>query len=750
MRLTWLTGFAVLPGLLAAQAPRPMTFLDVQRFRTVGGVTLSPDQSRALYTLSVPDWQEARRYTDVYLVSVDSGTASTRRMTFTRDKNETNPRWLPDGRSFVFSSDREGTGNNPPEQLYLMRTDGGEALRLTNVRDGVGNFDLTRDGKWLVYAAGKPEERQLWALPTAGLDTAQPRQLTKYPTPVRNWQLSWDSRRLVFLSPDTVDQDNQTRREKRFTVNVRNEVQPVEHLWLLDLETPAPKRLTSGPEYSVSGVTWSRDGRWIGFRGTPNDRYQRNVTESGIYGDAYLLEVASGKIERLSRNADVPESPVSFSPDGGWVALSAPNEWTYFRDNKIWIRPTGQRGAPWKKLGGSFDGSLDAGWWSDDGKTIYTTEGIRGTVQILAISVDDGSVGQLTELSGALFANRDRDSGVILVSYSDPATPPDAWLVRSAAELGDRARWVRLTEANPQAAQFALGEASEISWKSRDGKTVGGILVKPVGYQPGRRYPLVVQIHGGPAAADLLRWNPGVNAMVYAGSGYAVLLPNYRGSTNYGERHRLDIVGDYFRKGYEDIMTGVDALIAQGIVHPDSMGVMGWSAGGHWSNWIMTQTNRFKAISSGAGAVNWISMYAQSDVQRNRAEYFARGKKPWEDFEAYWRVSPLRYIRNARTPTLIHVVDGDPRVPRPQSEELHMALKQQGVPTEFFVYPGNTHGIPDPRNQYLKAVAEFQWFEKWIRGRQWFTWKELLATLEDTTSRGAARTAGGGRGEPRP
>lgn len=749
MRLTSLTGLAVIPTLLAAQAPRPMTFLDGQRFRTVGGVTLSPDQSRALYTLSVPDWQEARRYTDIYLVSVEGGLASTRQMTFTRDKSETAPRWLPDGQSFVFSSDRDGTGNNPPDQLYLMRTDGGEAMRLTNARDGVGNFGLSRDGKWLVYAAGKPEERQLWALPVAGLDTAQPRQLTKHPTPVRNWQLSWDGRRLMFLSPDTVDRDNQTRREKRFTVNIRNEVQPVEHLWELDLESLATRRLTAGQEYSVSGVTQSRDGKWIGFRGTPNDRYQRNVTESGIYGDAYLLELASGKIERLTRNTDVPESPVSFSPDGAWLALSAPNEWSYFRDNKIWVRPTGQAGASWKKLGGSFDGGLDAGWWSDDGKTIYTTEGIRGTVQVLALSVAEGSVRQLTELSGALVANRDPDAGAILVSYSDPATPPDAWLVRSAAELGDRSRWVRLTEANPQTAQFALGEASEISWKSRDGKTVGGILVKPVGYQPGRRYPLVVQIHGGPAAADLLRWNPGVNAMVYAGQGYAVFLPNYRGSTNYGEQHRLDIVGDYFRKGYEDIMTGVDALIAQGIVHPDSMGVMGWSAGGHWSNWIMTQTNRFKAISSGAGAVNWISMYAQSDVQRNRAEYFARGKKPWEDFESYWRVSPLRYIRNARTPTLIHVVDGDPRVPRPQSEELHMALKQQGVPTEFFVYPGNTHGIPDPRNQYLKAVAEFQWFEKWIRGRQWFTWKELLATLEDTTSRGAARTAGDGRGEPR-
>ena len=222
-----------------------------------------------------------------------------------------------------------------------------------------------------------------------------------------------------------------------------------------------------------------------------------------------------------------------------------------------------------------------------------------------------------------------------------------------------------------------------------------------------------------------------------------VLLPNYRGSTSYGEQHRLDIVGsgNYFQKGYEDIITGVDHLIAQGIVAPDSMGVMGWSAGGHWSNWILTQTDRFKAISTGAGAMNWISMYAQSDVQRNRAEYFARGKKPWEDFKSYWKVSPLKYINNAKTPTLIHVVDGDPRVPRPQSEELHMALKQRGIPTEFFVYPGTTHGIPDPRNQYLKAVAEFTWFEKWIRGKPWFTWKDLLKAVDDSVA-AAGKVAG--------
>jgi dipeptidyl aminopeptidase/acylaminoacyl peptidase len=160
------------------------------------------------------------------------------------------------------------------------------------------------------------------------------------------------------------------------------------------------------------------------------------------------------------------------------------------------------------------------------------------------------------------------------------------------------------------------------------------------------------------------------------------------------------------------------------------MGAMGWSAGGHWSNWILTHTDRFKAISSGAGAVNWTSMYAESDIQRNREFYFEG--KPYDNFEHFWDESPLKYIKNARTPTLIHVVEGDPRVPRPQSEELYMALVKLGVPTEFFVYPGTTHGITASRNQLVKMVSEFNWMEKWItRRKEWFNWNELLSTLRE-------------------
>lgn len=729
---------AILAVAVAGAAPlaaqqRPMTFLDVQLLRTAGAPALSPDGRQVLYTLSVPDWKEGRRTTDVWLVPVDGGPAAARQMTFTRDKDETAPQWGPDGRWFIFSSNREGTGASATAQLYLMRPDGGEARRLTDARDGVAGARFTKDGRWLVYAAGKAEERQLWALPVAGIDTARPVQLTKHPTPVRWWAPSPDSRRVYFIAPDTVDKDNRERVEKRFTVSVRNEPQPVEHLWALDLAGRTTARLTSGADYSVGGVTLSADGRWVGFRGTPDDRYRRNVTESGIYADAYVLETATGRVTRLSENAEIGEGPVSFSPDGRWLAIAADDDWTYFRDDKLWVKPTADLAAPWRKLGAGHDGPVSAGWWSRDGATIYYTAGVKATTQVMAVSVETGGVRQVTSVAGSVSASQDEDTGLILLNYSDNGTPPSLWLARSEGDLARREAWARLTDPNPQVAGLALGDAEEVSWRSRDGKTVGGVVVRPVGYTPGRRYPLVVQIHGGPAAAYTLGFNPGVNAQVYAGAGYLVFLPNYRGSTNYGEQHRLDIVGDYFRKGYEDIITGVDHLIRQGMVHPDSMGVMGWSAGGHWSNWIMTQTDRFKAISSGAGAVNWISMYAQSDVQRNRAEYFGRGKKPWEAFEDYWRVSPLRYINNARTPTLIHVVDGDPRVPRPQSEELHMALKQRGVPTELFVYPGNTHGIPDARNQYLKAVAEFTWFERWIRGRPWFTWRELLATLEEKT-----------------
>lgn len=749
-------------------ARRPWTFLDQQQIRQIGSPTPSPDGKWMLYTVSVMDWKEARRQTDIYLVSTDQGFKSTKQLTFTRDKNEVQPTWSRDGSFFVFASNRDapagvaaggGTGGGTAggtggaggsqNQLYLMRPDGGEARKITDAKEGVSNFALSKDGKWLAYRSGKAGEEQLYRMPVAGIDSAKAEQLTKQAAGVGIWEWAPNSRRIYLATADTADQDERLRREKKFTVSIRNAELPTSSLWALDLDPVKTTRLTRDTTITVNSFTISDDGKWVGFRGISSNRYKRNVTEQSINGDVFLLDVASGQIERLTNNNEVPESGPSFSPDGQWIAFSAPDDLTQYSmtNDRVYLRRTSDRGGQWRKLGSDFDGDVSIGFWSANGKTIYFNEGIRATRQFLALDVMKGTVRQITSEKASLSVDRDDDSKRIIISYSDPTTPSSPYTVASVDQVATRAAWRQLTDANPQVRTFALGEEEEISWTSKDGKKVGGILLKPVGYQKGTRYPLIVAIHGGPASADVLGFNGGYGSQAYASAGYAVLMPNYRGSTNYGFTHKTGIVGNYFDPGYQDIMTGVDYLIAQGIADSTKMGVLGWSAGGHWSNWILTHTDRFKAISTGAGTSNWISMYAESDVQRNR-QFYLGNKLPYEDFDAYWNQSPIKYIRNAKTPTMIHVVEGDPRVPRPQSEELHMALRQLGVPTEFFVYPGSTHGIPDPRNQFLKSTAEMAWMDYWVRGiGKKFAWRDVLKTLDDEAERqkagGATKLPGG-------
>ena len=722
------------PALGSAQAPkRAMTFLDMQLMRQISAPTPSPDGRWLLYTLSTPDWKDAKRQTDIYLVSLEQGVASTKQLTFTRDKNESQPRWARDGSFFVFASNRDAPRDSATRmQLYVMRPDGGEARRITDAREGVSTFDVSKDGKWLAYRSGKADEEQLYLLPVAGIDSAKPVQLTRQQAAVGLWRWAPDSRRIYFVTADTLDRDEKLRMEKKFNVVIRNMERPTSSLWAVDVDAKRATRLTRDSTISVTSFTISNDGRWVGFRAADANRYHRNITEESTYGDVFLLETATGRIERLTKNDEVGESNVSFSPDSRMMAFSASDDLTRYtmKNDRVYVRRVDDAGGQWRKLGTGFDGDLTVDFWSPDGRTIYSNQGIRATDNLVAIDVASGAVRQVTTERAALNVERDDDSGVIVINYSDPRTPPTLFTT-TLDRLATRSAWRQLTDANPQARNFMLGDEEEITWRSADGKNASGVLVKPVGYQPGKRYPLIVAIHGGPASADVLRYNGGYGSQVYAGAGYAVLKPNYRGSTNYGEAFKTDIVSNYFQKGYEDIMTGVDYLIAQGIADSTKMGVLGWSAGGHWSNWILTHTNRFKAISTGAGVANWISMYAQSDVQRNR-QFYLGNKLPYDDFESYWAQSPIRYIRNARTPTMIHVVKDDPRVPRPQSEELHMALKQLGVPTEFYVYPGDTHGIPDPRNQLVKSMAEMAWMDYWVRGSgRKFAWRDVLKTLDE-------------------
>ncbi len=703
-------------------AKRPMTFVDVMELRSVGSGSIAPDGKNVLYSISIPQWKAGKNYTDIFVAPTD-GSASPRQMTFTKEKNETQPQWARDSRHFAFLSDREAPGAATTSQLYVMRADGGEARKISDAKDGVNAFAFSRDARWLAFSAGKAEERQLWLYDLSKEDA--PVQLSKHATPVGTWQWSPDSSRIFFIAPDTQDKDDQKRKEKKFDVRIVDQPRSVSHLWSIAIADKSEKRWTSGTEYGVSGVSISRDSAWLAFRSTSTDRHTGLIDNSS---EVYLLNLATGDIRRVTENK-ISEGAVSFSPDGKWLAIAAEDEFTDMRNQKLYLTPV--TGGPLRKLLPEWDNNTGAAQWSADSRTIYFTSGVGTDVNWYAINVADGKLTQLTRERGVVAGNWDHETGLFLLSSSDPTQPFDYYVARPEG-MGQRGRWVRVSNANPQVAEFQLGEFENVRWKSSDGKMVEGILVKPVGLEAGKKYPLIVQIHGGPAAADLNVFNAGWVAYVhtYAASGYAVLKPNYRGSDNYGETFRMQIAGDYFRQAFDDIMLGVDHLIQRGIADPGKLGMMGWSAGGHWSNWTLTHTDRFKAISTGAGASNWISMYAQTDVQSPREFYF-KGK-PWENWDHYVEVSPLKYIKNAKTPTLIHVGEADPRVPKPQSDELHMALKKLGVPVEYIVYPNMPHGLTEPRYQMVKMVAEFHWFEKWIKGqKEWFDWKSLLATVEE-------------------
>jgi dipeptidyl aminopeptidase/acylaminoacyl peptidase len=726
MRLVVMVGLAAMlaaPANAPAQTPtgRPMDYTDIFRLANLGDAELSPDGAWVVYQVSklqFPDWQ---RRNDLYVVSADGRT--TRQLTYTEGDDETGPHWQPRGTTIGFTSTRE----NKKRQLFLIRPDGGEARRVTNNEDGIGAWAWSRDGAWLAYIAGPEGKRQVWVLPGDGNGKAE--QLTKHATSIETIEWSQSGRTLYFTAADEPDSTRRRRIKEKFDVRVMNEPASAVHLWALDVAAKTEKRLTQG-DLRVSGLALSRDGRWAAFRGRPTDRYADDRAT-----ELHLLNLETPTQPEKLTNNFVGEGALAFSPDSRFIAFSADREFTFGNVSRVYVR--GVSGGQWRELGKGDARDIGVEFWSPDGRTIYWNgdEGVNGNLYTLDVAA--GTVKPLTSVVGTVSAAKAETQETALLRYTDPKSPVDLYL-SPVSQLGRRESWIRLTRLNPWVDSLALGRYETVHWKAGDGAPVEGILVYPVGYDRTRRYPLIVQLHGGPASAyqNTFSGNYGTYTNVLAGKGYAVLQPNYRGSTGYGEGFQTAISGNYWPLAEEDILTGVDTLIARGIVARDSLGMMGWSAGGHWSNWTLVTTDRFKAISSGAGVSNWISLYAQTDVQSTR-EYYLGGEatptganKPWDNYEHWWAESPLRYIARAKTPTLLHSGEKDERIPMAQNLELHMALKKRGVPTEFFVYPGQPHGLQEPRYQLVKMVGEATWFEHWIRGRPWFSWDDLL-TIAD-------------------
>jgi dipeptidyl aminopeptidase/acylaminoacyl peptidase len=666
----------VLVGASLASAQRPMTLVDILNVPNLADPQLSPDGRQIVYVLAEADWKANKRIGHLWRVNAD-GTGSVQ-LTQGPD-GESSPLWSPDGKTIAFLARR---GDDEATQIYLLPAAGGEGRRLTKHETRVANISWSADGSTLYFVAAEPK---------------------------------------------TAEQ--KAKEKARDDVYAFDENYQQEHLWQVRVADGAEERITRG-DYSVRGYTFSRDGKRLALHRAPNP-----LLGYGDQSEVWVMDASGANAVQITKN-QVSESDAQLSPDGAQVMfITGSNEkFEKYYNSRVFLAPA--RGGTVRVLGAELPYDVESATWSKDGRSIYMTANMGAHSQLLQLDVAEGSKPrQLTNGNHAIRSWTYTPAAERHVFALDqPANRGDVWTLPAAGGAP-----TRVTQVYEYLARnFRHPRQEKIEWKGADGVTVEGMLFYPLDYKQGQRYPLVVQTHGGPQGSDKYgfgQWR--VYVGVLAARGYAILQPNYRGSTGYGDAFLRDMIGSYFKNSHLDVMTGVDHVIAMGLADPDRMIKMGWSAGGHMTNKIITFTNRFKAASSGAGAGNWVSMYAQSDVRTNRTPWF--GGTPWQagaPIETYWEHSPLKYVAKVTTPTIFLVGERDERVPPPQSVEMYRALKSNGIPTHLYIGPREPHGWSELRHQLFKMNVELDWFEKHALGRE-YRWE----TAPDGTPRPALTTS---------
>jgi dipeptidyl aminopeptidase/acylaminoacyl peptidase len=655
---------------------RPVTIDDVLDLKAVGSPQVSPDGSRVLYTVRGWEKQGERMEsrTHIWVVGVEGGAA--RQITF-GERGESQPRWSPDGRFISFVAARgSGTGDNAPRpQVHLMPADGGEAVALTAAKEGVKAY---------------------------------------------SW--SPDSRRIAYVTTDPRSEEEEAAIRRRDDEQVFEGDFRHDHIWTIDVPAEgaasAPReavRLTEGRDYTVLGApSWAPDGTRVAFAAkmTPMLRDSRS--------DVYIADIASRRVQKISTNPGSDGEP-SWSPDGATIAwVSEPTTGDPLGDGTL----PSYIGLGHLMLYDVARGTITDAYrpdvgveprgleWTPDSRAILFGAGRRAYNEIFRFDVASRTYTALTREKTISYGSHSRDGRVVAVTMDTPATPAEVYVTDPSF-----ASFRRLTTTNPQAASFALGETEVVTWKSTDGLEIEGVLLKPVGYTPGRRYPLLVVAHGGPAGAFVNNYRVGglEGGQLWAGQGWAVFYPNPRGSSNYGEEFLRANINDWGGGDYRDIMSGVDALIARGIADPDRLAHIGWSYGGYMTAWVITQTTRFKAAMVGAGLTNMWSMYGTNDIPNVLVSYFG-GYPNAETLPLYTGRSAMSFVDRVTTPTLILHGAEDARVPTGQAYELYRALKDRGRITELVFYPREGHGISEYYHRKDQLTRIHAWVTRYTLG----------------------------------
>ena len=637
------------------------------KLKAAGTPRVSPDGKRVVYTVSeaVMTADKSEFVTQIWMAPIgdttkpngaQSSLPRSVQLTF-GDKSSTNPKWSPDGNWIAFTSNRKDNKNN----IYLLSLNGGEAEPLTDVKTGVTNFAWSPDGRSIAF-------------------------------------------RMADAKTEEEEKNDKARNDFRWV----DENIKFSRLYVIPLEKNAsgkrdPRKLTSD-NYNVDEFDWSADGSRIAFGHTKSP-----VANDWTTSDVSIVEVVSGKVTTLANTPAAENSPV-FSPDGKSIAvLVSDNPPRWAQSGNIQIYPAGG-GAP-KSLALSYDAQPGIAGWSADSKRIYFAEPKGTGTQLYVVDVAANRIQEIkttTAVYGGMSLNRSGSTFGFIRQTSD--TPSDVF-VASATDFTP----VQISRVNGDMKLPAVGRTEVITWKSKDGKPIEGLLTYPVGYQAGQRVPLILNIHGGPAGVFQQSFLGGRGAYplaTFSSRGYAILRPNPRGSSGYGTDFRRANIKDWGMGDYQDLMTGVDFVIQLGVADPDRLGVMGWSYGGFMTSWVVTQTKRFKAASAGAPVTNLMSFNGTADIPGFVPDYF--GGQSWDIIDVYHKHSPMFNVKGVSTPTMVQHGEADVRVPISQGYEFYNALKAQGVPSRMLVLPRQPHGPNEPKMQMAAMQANLDWFEKYI------------------------------------
>jgi len=660
-----LAGLALVPAL-GAQAPaapspavrlRPFSPDDVLRIRDVREPQISPDGAWVAYTVSTSDTAEDRNKSAVWMASWDG----TRNVRLTTSKpGENTPRWSPDGRWLGFLSSRE----DEHSQLWLLDRQGGEGRKATTLPSDVDDYVWAPDGKRVALVAEDP-------------DTAKPK--TPAPIVIDRFQFKQDEAGYL---------GKQHR-----------------HVYLLDVESGKTTLLTAG-DYDELLPAWSPDGKSLAFVSK-----RRPDADRDDNWDLYVMEAAAGAAPRQVTTFEGPdnnpdyESRPAWSPDGRAIAYLQGGlpKLIYYGVQKLAVVPSAG-GAP-RILTAALDRNVASPEWSSDGSFItFLLEDDRA-VGLARIPAAGGAIERLVSGPRVVSAFTAGAGGKLAVLASTPLVPDevfalDGTTLRPLSHQNDE--WLARTK---------LGDVEPITFKSRDGTAINGFTVKPPDAVPGKRYPTILRIHGGPVSQYQYEFDSQLQTL--AGRGYLVVVANPRGSSGRGERFATAIFADWGTKDAQDVLAAVDYAVAQGLADPARLGVGGWSYGGILTNYVIAQDRRFKAAVSGASISNVLAGYGTDQYVR---EYELELGAPWKATDTWIRLSfPFLHADRITTPTLFLCGDKDFNVPLLNSEQMYQALRSLGVETQLVIYPGQHHGINKPSYRRDRLERYLAWYDKHLK-----------------------------------